>query len=304
MFSDYGYAPTAGSKITTSKSIVTGSNSRVYYSRPRADSPSNHLWDRFTFTTKNNVSESYEGTITLVPPTGALVGSDFLLDNQGWTVVGNKASTSEAKFEAFSRGLLLNRYIFGVEDKINVKGAGSDASDASLWYFQAPKSFLGNWGIAYGGFFKFSLGLFSGDIKNTNADDTCVVQLDCDACDGPVGKGISLCFSMKAIVAGGYGQSSANGDAILYQLPLLENSGWTKDPQNSLKAWAAPSQCDIIMALSRLSRVRILGDWTKWYESVAIDDVQILNTKSSLPRCSNTMPDASNCKCSCKETIC
>lgn len=128
----------------------------------------NHLWDTFTFTAHNGISESYAGTVTLVPPSGALVGSDFLLDNQGWTIVGNKAATSAATFEAYSRGALLNHYVYGTDDKINVKGSGSDSS---LWYFKAPKSFLGNWGISYGGSLQFTLGLFSGDIKNLNLEN-------------------------------------------------------------------------------------------------------------------------------------
>lgn len=98
--------------------------------------------------------------------------------------------------------------------------------------------------------------------------------------------------------------ASPSGDAIVLTLPLLETAGWLKDPQNSLKAWTVPSKCDLILVLSRLSDFRILGDWTKWYESVGLDDVQILNTVGQLPRCANAVPDASTCKCSCGEAPC
>ena len=305
VFSDYGYDPVAGSKISATNSVVTGSNSRVYYSRPTPDAADNQLWDRFTFTARNNASGSYEATVTLVPPSGALVGSDFLLENQGWTIVGNKAASSSAVYEPYSRGAL-NHYVYGTDDKINLKGSGTaDASDASLWYFVAPPSFHGNFGISYGGTFSFTVGLFSGDLSNLNSGDVCAVQLDCATCDGPVRKGISLCFSLGRLLASGYGQSSTKGDpSMVFQLPLLEDAGWTKDSQNSLKTWSAPSRCDLILVLSRLSGVSILGDYTKSYESLGLDSVQISNTKNSLPRCANTMPDASNCKCSCKETVC
>lgn len=48
-----------------------------------------------------------------------------------------------------------------------------------------------------------------------------------------------------------------------------------------------------MQVLSRLSGLRILGDWTEWYETVAIDSVQISNLRAQLPLCSMTMPDAS-----------
>lgn len=129
------------------------------------------------------------------------------------------------------------------------------------------------------------------------------MELECAACDGPVGKGITLAFPLSALTAV-TATTSPSGDATVYMLPLLENAGWLKDSQNSLKAWTVPSQCDLILVLSRLSNFRILGDWTRWYESVGLDDVQILNTVGQLPRCANSMPDASNCKCSCGESVC
>lgn len=171
VYSDYGYDPKAGTLITTSKTVVTGSNSRVYYTRPTSDAANNQLWDTFTFTSKNGLSESYAGTVTLVPPSGTLVGSDFLLDNGGWTISGNKATVAPATFEPYSRGNLLNHYIYGTDDKINVKGS---ASDAFLWYFEAPKIFMGNWGISYGGSIKFTIGIFSGDMKNMNEGNVCL----------------------------------------------------------------------------------------------------------------------------------
>lgn len=105
--------------------------------------------------------------MTLVPPSGAIVGSNFLLSNEGWTIVGNKALTMPAKHEPYSRGLAINQYVLGSEDKINVGAQG--AEDNSLWYFRAPSSFLGNQGIAYGGQLKFTLASFSGDFNALNS---------------------------------------------------------------------------------------------------------------------------------------
>jgi hypothetical protein len=105
--------------------------------------------------------------MTLVPPSGALVGSNFLLSNEGWTIVGNKAISSPAKHEPYSRGQAINQYVLGTEDKINVASQG--AEDNSLWFFRAPPAFLGNQGIAYGGQLKFTLASFSGDFAALNS---------------------------------------------------------------------------------------------------------------------------------------
>ena len=102
------------------------------------------------------------------------------------------------------------------------------------------------------------------------------MELDCAQCEGPVGAGIKLVFPLSAALA----TTPFKGEATTFTLPLTEGAGWLKDPQNTLKKWEAPSKCDMIQVLSRLSSVHILGDWTTWYETVALDNVQFYNTKS------------------------
>lgn len=125
-------------------------------------------WDSFTFTVVSQASgyASYPGTVTLVPSSGSIVGSGFLLGGEGWAIEGNKAASYSAAYEPYSRGSLLNHYIVGTDDKVNVRAAG--APDQSLWYFVAPAKFLGNLGIAYGGSLQFSLASFSGDFSKLN----------------------------------------------------------------------------------------------------------------------------------------
>ena len=67
----------------------------------------------------NGLAESLVGTITVVPPSGSLVGEDFLLNNGDWKITGNK-KPSPAIFESFSRGLLLNHYIYGTDNEIDI----------------------------------------------------------------------------------------------------------------------------------------------------------------------------------------
>jgi hypothetical protein len=75
-----------------------------------------YAYDASTF----GSTDSTTGTVTLVPPSGALVGSDFLLDSNGWTITGNKANTP-ATHEAYSRGALLNHYVYGTDNKVRCR---------------------------------------------------------------------------------------------------------------------------------------------------------------------------------------
>jgi hypothetical protein len=81
--------------------------------------------------------------------------------------------------EPYSRGPLLNHYILGADDKINVGMAGG--KDESLWYFQAPSNYLGNLGISYGGNLKFTLAAFSGDFSSLN-DNVSITHLYVTTC--------------------------------------------------------------------------------------------------------------------------
>jgi len=293
VYSTKGYEPKAGTLINAIGTIVTGSNNRIYYKRPSPDAAGINKWSSFNFTVNNGRETSLEATITLVPPSGSLNGSDFLLNNGGWQVVGNKALASTADWEPYSRGSLLNRYIYGTDDKINIRKAGAATPDQSLWYFSAAPSLLGNTGASYGGTLSFTLGGFSGDFSTNNGLQTHIVELECAKCVGPVGPGILLAIPLSAMQA----FKSFTGAPTVFTVSLLESAGWIKDPQNSLLPWTAPSQCDMIQVLSRLSAMRILGDWTPWYETVALDNVLVKNTKEHKPLCGMLRPDASICTC-------
>lgn len=112
------------------------------------------------------------------------------------------------------------------------------------------------------------------------------MELECDSCVGPVGRGILLAMPVAAMKA----FKSFNGAPTVFTVPLIESAGWIKDPQNTLKTWSKPSQCDMIQVLSRLSAIRILGDWTPWYETVALDNVLVKNTKGKSKAYSSIVP--------------
>jgi hypothetical protein len=213
------------------------------------------------------------------------------LSSEEWVITGNKLPIEIPKFEKLSRGPLLNYYIKHGDDLVNniPSDLSPTTSDQSLWYFEAPASkYSGNYGIAYGGNFSFSFSVLSGDVTKLNTEETTnVLLLECEDCDErnegtAVSTGIRLGFTIAALRK----RTSipflpAGGKPVTVTVPLSETAGWLKDPQNVLSPWSNPSQCDMIQVLSRLSKIRILGDWTTSYETVAIDNVLISNIKGN-----------------------
>jgi hypothetical protein len=313
VFSNYGYEPKGGILIQNTGSgpvLVTGSQNRVYYVRPTVDAPSNSKYDTFNYiVVRNDGVTSLPGTVTLVSPGGGIMSSDFFFDSEGWIITGNTAGDGTGitipSHEPYLLGNTLSRYILGSDAVINT-GTGyspsqSRGTDSMLWYFEAPDKFLGNLGIAYNGYFSFAIQSFAGDFSISNYNDlsaTNLVELYCDDCRGPVRRGLKLVFPLKSLVT----KSSTGlflGNAMVVRIALQESSGWFVDPQDVLQRGheKTPTQCQMIQTLSRLSKIRILGDFTQLSETVALDDVRITNSKESLPVCAMYRPDASVCHC-------
>ena len=140
-------------------------------------------WDTISFSVNNGRYESQVNIIALVPLDGAIVGDDFLFDNNDWYISGNKEMSEKAKHESYSLDKYLNHYIYSTDNKINVnsyvnydpndefrrnRNNNDNSIDHSLWYFQAPFKYLGNIGISYKGYLKFTLGSFSGNFSQIN----------------------------------------------------------------------------------------------------------------------------------------
>ena len=292
VFSDYGYEPKAGPAIAAAGARVTGSNNRLVYTRPEHDVAAGGKWAQFTYTVSDARATSLPGIVTLVPPSGVLVGSRFTHDGDGWTIAGNVGTSALAtavSWEPSSRGSLLNRYVYATDAIINVDAAGDDAT---RWYFSAPPSYLGNQAVAYGGALEFALAAFSGefDAASRNAGAH-LVELECAACDS--NRGLTVAFPVSELA------KPFDGAPTAFSLPLLETAGWKKDPKNTLKTWWAPRRCEMVEVLAGLTAVRILGDFSRWYESVALDSVQFVNRAgaSLVPVCAQGAPDASKCSC-------
>jgi len=297
VFSDYGYEPIHGKAMASAGETVTGSQNRVYYKRPTADVEPIGAWDVVEFTVSDltlfgvDKSTSLPGKITFVPPSGIIVGSHFGRDTEGWEIVGNKAASHAVTYEASSRGQL-NQYVYGSDDTINTDVTGG--SDRSIWFFVAPAKFHGHHGIAYGGALEFLLSSFHGDFRteklNRGLDRSGLhlVEIHCAECN--TNRGVTIAFPLSAA-------TPFTGSTTHYSIPLIESAGWIKDPKNTLLDWTAPTQCEFIEVLSSISSLRILGDFTSWYESVALDQVHLKNTEGQIPVCAQQRPDASECTC-------
>ena len=250
-YSKYGYGNVKGKPILQGDAI-TDTQNRMLYTRPIHDYQY-HL-SSFGKIHAYTGGIQTETIITLLHPDGNIIGSDFLLGNEGWYIVGNYRQ-NKVLFEPYSRGVALNRYIFGKDDHINV--GRTHISDLSLWYFEAPAKYLGSKESLYGGHITFAISAFGGDFHNMNSDETRMVILETK-------HGYQIGYPIK--------QSHIDSTALFKQIfsigvPVNENVGWV-DKYNNIV-----SKTDIMYVLSDLRRFAILGDWTTGREVIAIDNV-------------------------------
>ena len=285
VFNLHGYNPISGKQITDKNTVVDWSTNRIYYV-PTGRRSVRVQSDAFSFMITDGKNTSFDGTVTIVDKSGTIVGSDFLTGDEGWTIIGNAkaGAVTVPEFEPFNRGKSFNYYIYAKDDIVHNSNFGDQ--DKSLWYFNAPTKFLGNKGAAYGGHISFSIGLFAGDIASLSKGIN-LIELECKECGYKTGIRVVYRFSKIH-----FSHKIAN-----FKIELLETTNWLKDPQDSLKQWTAPSKCEFMQVLSRLSGLRILGDITTWYETVALDNVFLSNNKNIVPACAMVRPDASVCTC-------
>ncbi len=315
-YNTHGYDPKDGTPITTVPTNVTGTGMRVVYQRPpnpayvgvvggvyRPPHPYGP-WARFTYTVTglHTHRTSAPGQVLLLSPTGVMVGSRFDVDPEGWGLVGNHRET-QVVYDRTSRGLQ-SRFVYATEAHINVGSSGTPGQDPDLvlWYFRAPPVFLGNQALAYGGQLLFTLSSFSGDFAPGNVhQDAHVVYLECATCrsvpaarDNSGRPGVRLGIPVRVVFPRGL----SLGQDVPVALNLTERAGWVEDSKDSLRAWVPPSRCTFLQVLSRLSGLSILGDYTKYYETMSIDNVaMVANPSGRLPMCAQGSPEAQQCVC-------
>jgi hypothetical protein len=246
---------------------------------------------RLAYTVNDGTATSQPGYVTFYDekdPSGT--SSDFSTGVDGWTVTGNTASVGAPNWEPTTRGAL-SYYVHAKDDVIAGQSqamqmqregvvlpcdATYGCSDTQQWYFAAPTRFLNFQGHNYGGSLSFQLMSSSGNFAAGNLNDggkQDLVVLDCASCAR--NKGVRLVARMNNLGVGALDHQSFDGRAKTFTIPLTETH-WLKDPKSTLAAWTVPSQCEFMQVLSHLTGLRILGDHTKWHESVSLDSPRFI----------------------------
>merc|ERR1712232_1460704 len=288
VYNDYGYDPKYELKdeIVNTNTLVTSSRNRVIYVPPANTVEPNGQWDMFKYYVHDGSTGSAEGYVQVVSSSLVQAGSNFNLGNDGWTIVNNGNKGVGVTHEQSSHGML-NYFIYSTDDELDIDSFAGD--DSTLWYFNAPLKYLGFQAFAYGGTLDFTIGAFSGDLDSASSLNSIreIVVLECSSC----ALGTGMRFVMR--------NQDFDGVPKTFSLQLLETAGWLKDPKNTLATWSAPTQCEMVEMLHNLSAFRILGDFTKWYESVGIDNVAF---KAKGTGFQNTLPIS--CLCANPGTQC
>jgi len=289
LFDKHGYDPKAGTLLTEVPCKIIGKRSRVVYKRPTMERQKNGEWGRFDYHVADKEVESLDGTVVLVSPSKVIVASDFRLSDEDWTAVGNRPDG--VTFERSSRGIM-NFYIYAADNSLNIN---RDGNDQDVWYFQLPPKFYGWQGIAYGGRLEFDMSSFGGDYSSEMQNQPGklnLVEIQCAKCN--INQGETFGFPLSAT-------KGFDGRTTSFSFALNESAGWLKDPKSTELEWIIPTKCEMIELLSGISSIRILGDFTTWYESVSIDNVKIVVDKADdryqLPTCAQVRPDGRRCNC-------
>ena len=161
-------------------------------------------------------------------------GATFLLDNEGWTIVGNKRTT-EAKHQNYCMGPKMSNYILGTDDLVNVDFRNRD--DKNLWYFRSPPITL----VKRPVLMVFTITSLSGDFTKLNVGLPLVKVIGAD--------NLSAVFDKLVFV----NADTFDGKMTTVNVPLVHLNE---------KIFHKPFI------------VEILGDWTRGIETVAIDNVE------------------------------
>ena len=160
-------------------------------------------------------------------------GSTFLLDNEGWTIIGNK-NVEAATHLKYNMGYLSN-FIIGTDNLVNVDANNKD--DKNFWYFKSPLITLKKQPFGM----SFSIISFSGDFTKLNRGFPPVVKITTN-------DGVVVRFN-KAVFDGHM------------NVPFV-NELWDCNRGFSFK-----------QVFSHPFTIEILGDWTQRIETVGIDNI-------------------------------
>lgn len=264
VYSNYGYNPAQGKKITNSTKIFDKFGRFVYLTNN-----SNHkgLLDKINIKITNpNLNMIFDKYIYILPKSGIIVSSDFLFGIDNWTIVGsnplkNNSIPTHNKYSSKN----MSYFITWIDDYINVDSFESD--DKALWYFRSGEKFKNNLEISYGGNIQFMMTSFSGNFSNlNNINQIPFVKIYCKNQNN-----ILVYYYRQKI---NLNQDEHNGLTKKFNIKL-DNLEWKKI---SIKTHIEDNLTkeEFISCLKNVSHIDILGDWTRGIETIGLDSVIIM----------------------------
>ena len=179
-----------------------------------------------------------------------LYKSDFLLDANGWEIIGNNPNNG-IKYYPYTliknKKIILNRYIVGEDTLIDVNPINKQYDDKSVWYFKhilPPYTNIGNANLL-----TFTLYSFVGDFLKQNNNKNPLVRL----------------ISRDNLVAESKPNLIPFSKTNDFNVPLIEEVFCSK----------AKTNCNLKKVLSNLKEIHILGDWTQGYEVIGLDNLLV-----------------------------
>lgn len=184
----------------------------------------------------------------------------FLLDNENWSIIGNK-NYEPAVHQSYNIDKDLSHYIMFKDNLINVDH--KNKNDQTLWYFRSPDIIITKESkpgtlkkqikqIKNPKLLTFTMTSFVGDFSKLN-EDVALVKL----------KNSKNCLIFKAPVY--------DGKTLVFNVPII-NTLWDHEINNKTPVTQEELNNMFIGPLS----IEILGDWTQGMEVVAIDNFNIM----------------------------
>ena len=183
----------------------------------------------------------------------------FLMGTEGWTASGYGSVEHRAfTIHSYRDGPSLSHFILGKEERVNVDS--QNRNDKDLWYFQSPPIVLGFRPTLL----MFTMMSFSGDFQRMNLVQA-LVRLRFD--DG--------------VVAGFPVYQSYDGRLKTFYVQFIEEL-WISNSPNIIyddpTSYAASTSYSLFKDRwhKKPFRLEILGDWTQGWETIGLDNVEII----------------------------
>ena len=196
--------------------------------------------------------------ISAVSAAEVLYQNKFLMDNENWQITGNK-KIEPAAHQSYNIDREISHYIMFKDNLVNVDY--KHLNDKSLWYFESPEITINplqksgttsskNFKPKYPAVMTFTMTSFVGDFSSLN-EDTNLVKI----------RNGDRCFIFKS--------PSYDGKTTTFNIPF-NNQLWKKERTND-----SITDKEMREIFIGTFTIEILGDWTRGYEVVGLDNVII-----------------------------